>query len=145
MDCRPILYGGLPQSSIGNCAENQANCAAADAVSIALAYKMAQEKQREHDLSEDRLNFGFRKLPVELPQRKVVKENVPEEKMFALNGQIVELKPVRVESQKSLDEEAAEELLALEEDEEKAAELSAPLRKVSLGEIGYGPAKRKYL
>lgn len=65
--------------------------------------------------------------------------------MFALNGQIVELKPVRIESQKSLDEEAADDLLALEEEEEKNAEIAAPLRKVSLGEIGYAPAKRKFL
>lgn len=130
-----------------SCAVNEANCAPADAVSLALAYKMAQEKKY---LGEDKLAFGFRKIPVELPPplRILRKNNVPEEKIFALNGQIVELKPVAAGSgsRTSLDEEAAEDLLALENEEAEEFGIGgdAPIKTVSLGELGYAPARCKY-
>lgn len=143
VDCHPVLHHGIHGGH--NCAENQASCVPADAVSLALAYKMAQER---NCLSEDRLAFGFRKIPVELPPSAQVirRNNVPEEKIFALNGQIVELKPVvgGCRSQASIDEEAAEDLLALENEEEDYGVGPAPIRSVSLGELGYAPAKCKY-
>lgn len=110
-----------------------------------MAYKLANEENRQ---SEDRLAFGFRRLPSELPAKKIIRKDVPEEKIFALNGQIVELKPVSrgFGSRRSLEEEAAEELLALEneEAEEGGVGHSGPIKRVSLGELGYIPAKCKY-
>lgn len=147
LDSRPVLYpGGVPPAA--SCAANEANCVPADAVSLALAYKMAQEKKY---LGEDKLSFGFRKIPVELPPPLQVlrRNNVPEEKIFALNGQIVELKPVAANggSRVSLDEEAAEDLLALENDEAEQYGIGndAPIKTVSLGELGYAPAKCKFI
>lgn len=64
-----------------------------------------------------------------------------------MNGQIVELKPVKVcQNGKSIEEEAVENLLALEEEEEVASidETCSPIKKISLGELGYVPAKSKY-
>lgn len=83
------------------------------------------------------MSFGFTKLPKEVP--KVVKEknNVPEENLYKLNGQIVELKKIPCGNKKSLEEEAAEELLALSDELVESSEI----RKVSLGEIGYAPAQ----
>lgn len=146
LDCHPVLHQGMHGVHGGvSCAENEANCVPADAVSLALAYKMAKES---NCLSEDKLAFGFRKIPVELPPSPQIlrRNNIPEEKIFALNGQIVELKPVvgGCRSQASIDEEAAEDLLALENEEEELGLSNAPIRSVSLGELGYAPAKCKY-
>lgn len=108
----------------------------ADPVSLAIAYKMAQ-KSCHNIQNEDRLSFGFRKLPKELPPVVKKTNNIPEENLYSLNGQIVELKPVK-QCTTDLDEEAADELLALSEETAEPMEV----RKVSLGELGYGPAKR---
>lgn len=124
----------------------------ADAVSVDLAYKMAQQNNANTQQSEDRLNFGFRKIPVELPPKKMIRNNVPEEQIFNLNGQIVELKPIRHcgHTATSLAEEAAEELMQLQEEEAAAAAeeggsvfgFGGP-RRPTLAEIGFGAAKRK--
>lgn len=80
---------------------------------------------------------------------QIRQNNIPEEKLFSLNGQIVELKPVKVCcSGKSVDEEATEDLLALEEEEDTACETSvgdtySAIKRISLGELGYVPAKSK--
>ncbi|CAG9832149.1 unnamed protein product [Diabrotica balteata] len=125
----------------------------ADSVSLDLAYKLAREADLVRLQSEDKLNFGFRKIPIELPPKKIIKANVPEEGIFNLNGQIVELTPIRASAGNSpaaLAEEAAEQLLALEEEEAEAlanggseAQLGVqcPIRKVALCEIGYKVAK----
>lgn len=103
---------------------------------MAIAYKMAQNAYKTV-LNEDRLSFGFRKMPKELPPIVKKTNNIPEENLYKLNGQIVELKPVS-QCTTDLDEEAAEELLAMTEDVNEPVEI----RKVSLGELGYAPAKR---
>lgn len=123
----------------------------ADAVSVDLAYKMAKQNEITRLQSEDRLNFGFRKIPVELPAKKVVREDIPEEQIFNLNGQIVELKPInpcRPHTASSLAEEAAEELMQLQEEEAaEAAEEGGSVfgfagpRRPTLAEIGFGAAK----
>lgn len=69
--------------------------------------------------------------------------NIHEEKLFNLNGEIVELKPVVCSSGKSVDEEAAEDLLAHQLEDEGCRE-EASVRKLSYGEIGFGPATSKY-
>ncbi|XP_057658297.1 uncharacterized protein LOC130895144 [Diorhabda carinulata] len=123
--------------------------APADAVSLDIATKLAREANQRQFAVEDRLNFGFRKLPLELPPKKIIQANVPEEGIFQLNGAVVELKPIKSTASSSspaaLAEEAAEQLLALEEEEANAgtatgAELQPGIRSVSLGEIGYGLA-----
>ncbi|CAH1118268.1 unnamed protein product [Phaedon cochleariae] len=118
-------------------------CAPADAVSLSLAYKMAQQANYNSMANEDKLNFGFRKIPQEIPVKRIIHNNVPEEKIFSLNGQIVELKPVKAACCKSLAEEAAEDLLALQDEEEENARNgeATGVRRVSLGELGYAPAK----
>lgn len=66
------------------------------------------------------------------------KENIPEENLYSLNGAIVELKPVTTLG-KSVDEEAAEQLMDLQEEEVVG---ESGVRKLTLGEVGYGLAKR---
>uniref|UniRef100_A0A6P7F9L0 Uncharacterized protein LOC114327737 n=1 Tax=Diabrotica virgifera virgifera TaxID=50390 RepID=A0A6P7F9L0_DIAVI len=127
----------------------------ADSVSLDLAYKLAREADLVRLQSEDRLNFGFRKIPIELPPKKIQKAHVPEEGIFNLNGQVVELLPGRPSatgnSPAALAEEAAEELLALQEEEaENLANGGSetvlgggnyPIRRVSLCEIGFKPCR----
>lgn len=106
---------------------------------------MAKER---NCLDEDRLAFGFRKIPAELPSRPIIRNNVPEEKIFALNGQIVELKPISYGCRRSLEDEAAEDLLALEAEDAEDIDVGhnhEGVRRISLGEIGYRPAKCEYI
>lgn len=81
---------------------------------------------------------------------QVFKQLLPEESLYTLNGQIVELKPVSEQhaSQPNCDnlaEEAEDELLDLAISEEANNIPNGGPRRPSLGELGYGPAKRKYL
>ncbi|XP_017785101.1 PREDICTED: uncharacterized protein LOC108568491 [Nicrophorus vespilloides] len=112
--------------------------AAADPVSLSLAYKA---QQKACSTSEDKLAFGFRRLPIDGSKAKIVK-NVPEELLYKLNGEIVELKPVSCNKGISVDEEAMEQLAA----EEYADEIDTQefgggsVKQLSYGEIGFGKA-----
>lgn len=109
----------------------------ADPVSLSLAYS---QQNKGCNVAEDRLNFGFKKLPKEEKiERKRIK--VAEENLFKMNGEVVELKPVKC-SGKTLAEEAAEDLIEEELINDEIEE--APTRKISYGELGFGPADSKY-
>ncbi|EFA04872.1 uncharacterized protein LOC100141569 [Tribolium castaneum] len=131
---RPILVDDIEKTPV-----NPANYVPADPVSLSVAYKMAQEKCHHN---EDKLSFGFRSLPKDVPiYVRRMGNNIPEENLFNLNGQIVELKKIACQSRKSLDDEAAEQLADLQEEEEEARMAVNPYKSLTLGELGYGPAK----
>ncbi|XP_044260737.1 uncharacterized protein LOC123008790 [Tribolium madens] len=131
---RPILVDEIEKTPV-----NPANYVPADPVSLSVAYKMSQEKCHQN---EDKLSFGFRSLPKDVPiYFRRSGNNIPEENLFNLNGQIVELKKIPCNSQKSLDDEAAEQLTDLQEEEQEARMAVNPYTSLTLGEIGYGPAK----
>ncbi|XP_030747543.1 uncharacterized protein LOC115876018 [Sitophilus oryzae] len=124
------------------------SAAPADAVSLALAYKLAQNSI-EKKIAEDKLYFGFKKLPIEQPCPKIVapkitKQLLPEGSLYTLNGEIVELKaPKEADlTPEDLEQEAAEELIDLALSEEYEASLP-PVKQPSLTELGYAPAKIK--
>ncbi|XP_060533573.1 uncharacterized protein LOC132706318 [Cylas formicarius] len=111
----------------------------ADAISVALAYKNAHSFDT---VAEDRLQYGFRKLPIEAIKscEKAVQDEVHEANLYSLNGQVVELKPVKAKSATcNLEEEAEEELLNLEEEE--VSEVVHGPNRPSYVELGYRPAK----
>ncbi|KAL3271605.1 hypothetical protein HHI36_022080 [Cryptolaemus montrouzieri] len=125
-------YGGYPYPS--PLPETREQLKPADPVSVSIAYNLAKKAQ---NLKEDVLSFGFRQIPKEVPVQQKKANNIPEENLYSLNGAIVELKPVATLG-KSLDEEAAEQLLDLQEEETVG---EAGVRELSLGEVGYGLAK----
>lgn len=123
-------YGGVaPVAAPGQLAP-------ADAVSVQIAYNQAMKAA---NTKEDILAFGFRQMPKEMPRTFKRTNNIKEENLYSMNGQVVELKPVQL-SGKSVDEEAAEQLLDLQTEEEDVV-AERGLRRLALGEIGYGPAK----
>ncbi|RZC33733.1 hypothetical protein BDFB_008095 [Asbolus verrucosus] len=137
---RPIVIDEVVRT-----ATNPADYVPADPVSLSVAYKLAQESCNRN---EDKLAFGFRSLPKEVPLYTMKKiNNIPEEDLFSLNGQIVELKKIKCDHEKSVDEEATDALLALADEEALIGEddkvAPGQFKKITLGEIGYGPAKIK--
>ncbi|XP_045468177.1 uncharacterized protein LOC123676358 [Harmonia axyridis] len=114
--------------------ETREQLAPADPVSVSIAYNLAKQAQ---NLKEDILTFGFRQIPKEIPVQQRQRDNIPEENLYSLNGAVVELKPVTTLG-KSVDEEAAEQLMELQEEETVG---EAGVRKLTLGEVGYGLAK----
>lgn len=148
---RLIVDGGDRRRIVSNQAAlipniaNPANFIPADPVSLAAAYDALQHSACNAHIKEDTLSFGFRKLPTDMPLYRKKSNNIKEEDLHILNGQIVELKKVSPCSSKTLAEEAAEDLMEIIEDEEDELLASEDLRRLSLGEIGYAPAKRKFL
>lgn len=65
----------------------------ADPVSISLAYRSASRIQ----VDEDKISYGFKKVPVDQPRRKIVK-NIPEEKLWAIDRSVIELKKAKIKS-----------------------------------------------
>lgn len=59
----------------------------ADPVSISLAYRSAARPQ----IDEGNISYGFKKIPVDQPTVKIVK-NIPEEKLWAIDRSVIELK-----------------------------------------------------
>lgn len=147
---RLIVNGGERRRLVSNQAAlipniaNPANFIPADPVSLAAAYDALQHSACNAHIKEDTLSFGFRKLPTDVPLYRKKVNNIKEEDLHILNGQIVELKKVSPCSSKTLAEEAAEDLMEIIEDEEDEILASEDLKRLSLGEIGYGPAKRKF-
>ncbi|XP_044763944.1 uncharacterized protein LOC123320637 [Coccinella septempunctata] len=114
--------------------ETREQLAPADPVSVSIAYNLAKRAQ---NLKEDILSFGFRQMPKEVPVQQRQRNVIPEENLYSLNGAVVELKPVTTLG-KSVDEEAAEQLMDLQEEETVG---ESGVRKLTLGEVGYGLAK----
>ncbi|CAH1959318.1 unnamed protein product [Acanthoscelides obtectus] len=120
----------------------------ADPVSISIALKKQQEIENCERAIEDRLSFGFRRVPKELPKREQVKQLIPEVNIHRLNGQIIEFVPPKPGKQckhSTLEEEAIEDLLELEAEEQALAEAQesqrrGPYNNILLEEIGYRPA-----
>lgn len=146
---RLIIGGGDRRRIVSNQAgfvpnmANPANFIPADPVSLAAAYDALHHSACNGHIKEDTLSFGFRKLPVDVPLYQKKSNNIKEEDLHILNGQIVELKKISPCSSKTLAEEAAEDLLENIEDEEEEQLASENMKRLSLGEIGYAPAKRK--
>lgn len=116
--------------------------APADAVSLTLAYGLQQQAARS--VPEERLQFGFRQIPKDSPIQKQTVD-IPEERLFTVDRQIVELKP-NVRSYgcgagSQLEEEAAEDLLQIQQDELEANDqsLSGNQAYLSYRDIGYVP------
>lgn len=59
----------------------------ADPVSISLAYR----SKNRAPVDEGNIAYGFKEVPVDQPRRKIVK-HVPEEKLYAIDGSVIELK-----------------------------------------------------
>lgn len=128
------------RESFDLCKTCQSGNRALDAVSLAVAFRLAQEARVE----DDRLFYGFRTLPVESPCIPPVQggakclSSPEEENIYALNGQVVELPPSPLND--NLSEEAAESLLDLglsEEVPRRLAEVPGP----SPAHLGYCPLK----
>lgn len=77
-------------------------------------------------MPEERLQYGFRRLPHEQPHRKHFPQ-IAEERLQAVDRPVVELRPVRADSQSAEDEF----------EEEEFAEEEAEARQSSLGHLGY--------
>ncbi|KRT84937.1 hypothetical protein AMK59_632 [Oryctes borbonicus] len=114
----------------------------ADPVSLAIAYNL---KNNINKMAEDKLSFGFRIMPKEITIYKPVKPIFPEENLYGINGQVVELKPIASSQLPNIEEEAVEALMhANQEDmEEHHNEDVAHVKKLTYHEIGFGPAKVK--
>ncbi|KAL1502798.1 hypothetical protein ABEB36_007893 [Hypothenemus hampei] len=127
---RPIDLTKIPRQ----CSMNLA-----DPVSVALAYKQAQIS----NLNEDKLFYGFRKLPDEIhrPVYEPPRNIFPEESLYTINGPVVELKPVEAAKKTvdNLSEEAAEELLDLAASEE--ASKMPSIKQPCLSDLGFVPTK----
>lgn len=107
----------------------------ADPVSLGLAYRAAQ--QASAAVPEERLQYGFRKLPQHQPHQKHF-PNIAEERLQAVDRTIVELKAVRSRSADD-DEEEAEFDADDEEIDESVGEQSPG--HLGLEDIGYLPAR----
>ncbi|KAH1018243.1 uncharacterized protein LOC109545740 isoform X1 [Dendroctonus ponderosae] len=130
---QPSNWQGIDLCQTGNSAP-----AAADAVSLAVAFRQAQEPR----VGDDRLFYGFRTLPVESPcvQPAQPTKSPPsqDENIYALNGQIVELQPSQQND--DLSEEAVSQLLDLGLSEE-ASRRPPSLQGPSLADLGYSPVR----
>ena len=84
-------------------------------------------------MPEEQLQFGFRKLPKNQPE---VKEfaNIAEERLYAVDGKVIELKPTKT----IIEEEEEEELL-----EEEEEEFPVSQRYLGYSDIGYFPEKNR--
>nr|CAH7726993.1 unnamed protein product [Callosobruchus chinensis] len=118
----------------------------ADPVSIAIALKKQAEIENCERAIEDKLSFGFRKIPIELPRKEIIKAAlIPEENIHRLNGKVIEFVPPKPGCKsRTLEEEAAEDLLQLEAEEAAVEEAEesrkGPYNNILLEEIGYRPA-----
>lgn len=102
---------------------------AADPVSISLAYRSANRAPVE----EDKISYGFKKVPADQPRVKIIK-NVPEEKLWALDGSIIELKKPK---SKCMDDD--------DEDDDDVGAIDDHLAP-GYAELGYAPVvKRKIM
>lgn len=104
----------------------------ADPVSLGLAYRAAQ--QANAAVPEERLQYGFRKLPQHQPHKQIF-PNIAEERLQAVDRTIVELKAVR--GGRSDDDE--EELDVDEEEIDESVD-QAPSH-LGLADIGYFPTR----
>lgn len=103
----------------------------ADPVSISLAYRSANRAQ----VDEDEISYGFKKIPVDQPRRKIVK-NIPEEKLWAIDRSVIELKKPNI---KSMDTDAEDY------DEDDDARTRSRLNP-GYADLGYAPVvKRKVM
>lgn len=102
----------------------------ADPVSLILAYELAQKAAAA--VPEEKLQFGFRKKPEDGMFKKVLK-NIPEERLFGVEREIVELKLPKI---------AAPVVEEFEESAE-ADVVVPPAAFLSYSDLGYGPVKRK--
>ncbi|CAH0549295.1 unnamed protein product [Brassicogethes aeneus] len=132
--CQPIDYA----KATAGC--NQNLITPADPVSLALAMKRSHQRCIT---GEDKLAFGFTKLPVEIPLIVKEKLRMPEDNLYKLNGQIVELKAVKkvCQNKKSLAEEAMDDLEGSSEEIQVQDEEVSSTKQLSLQELGYQPAK----
>lgn len=71
---------------------NQKPAFPVDAVSIDLVNRMQQSAAMK--IPEEKLQYGFWKLPKDIPSYKIL-HNIPEEKLYTVDRQIVELKHPR--------------------------------------------------
>lgn len=98
-------------------------------MSISLAYRTANRAK----VDEDNLSYGFKKAPVDQPRVKIVK-NIPEEKLWAIERSVIELKKPKA---RLVEVDAEEEE---EEDDNGPRDCSNP----GYAELGYAPVvKRK--
>lgn len=103
----------------------------ADPVSISLAYRSANRDQ----VDEGKISYGFKEIPVNQPHRKIVK-NIPEEKLWAIDRSVIELKKPKI---KSVDTDAEDY------DEDDDAGTRGRLNP-GYADLGYAPVvKRKVM
>ncbi|XP_055842622.1 uncharacterized protein LOC129909573 [Episyrphus balteatus] len=102
-----------------------------------LSISMALTARKSFAVPEAKLSYGPVAAPLNyMNVRRIYMSNIPEEKLFGLNGQIIEVK-------KKFPAPTKAELLAeaIEEaEEEAAAAVAAPAPYLSYSDIGYGPA-----
>lgn len=108
----------------------------ADVVSVAIAKHLANNAKK--GISEKHLQFGPAKDPIQQENSKTSKKinNVPEEKFYEANGDVLELKQyIFKEKHESSEEESSEEV------SQKKSKYQPGFNPASLGfdEIGYKP------
>lgn len=101
-----------------------------DAVSVALAQNAAQQSLIY--VPESKLNYGPLKQPINAPCNTYVPD-VPEEQLWAVQGEVIELKP------QSRPQESEEE----QHWEEEVIEERSPAVQLSYSDLGYDSAKHK--
>jgi hypothetical protein len=117
---------------------NKFPAAPADAVSATLAYELARRAGTA--VKEEGLNFGPRTIPKDGTVIKAHKD-VPEDRLFSFDKQIVQLRHPVVRHGISPQEEAEEALLAAQEEAayEDESDYGGPANYLSYADLGYVP------
>lgn len=109
--------------------KSQLNSMAADPVSINLAIRASIQK----NVPEEKISFGFNKLPLNQPAAKIAMPDLPEEKLWSSMGPVIELnRPIAKRTQSNSNCDSDED----EEPKEKVLE-----NILSYGQLGYGFSK----
>lgn len=104
----------------------------ADPISILIAMKAQQT------LKEGQMDYGFKKKPIELPRVKIVAPNVAEEKLYDLNGKVIEFKRPSFHSEESeYDDDDVDQLCGSDEDESHERRKETHPQRYYYSDLGY--------
>ncbi|XP_031638305.1 uncharacterized protein LOC116350602 [Contarinia nasturtii] len=66
---------------------------------------MIAMKAAQQTLKEGQLEYGFKKRPIEVPRRRVIPPNVPEERLYDMNAKVIEFKKPSFSAESEFDDE----------------------------------------
>lgn len=78
-------------------------------MSIAIALRAAQRST----IKEGQLEFGFKQKPIDLPRRRKISPNIPEEMLFDINGKVIEFKKPNFSGETEFDLDDSDEELSI--------------------------------